>query len=139
MFAGAGVMPTLGDSNYVSSVLMLEAESSHPEGESAKKIFLYFDVPGLNFKDPLVSPAYAPSVLRHFPPSLLRSGTRDYMLSTTVYTHAQLVKSGIDAELHVWEGQVHCSFAQPVVDPAVPENREEWSVIVKFFDSHLGR
>jgi acetyl esterase/lipase len=87
----------------------------------------------------MVSPAAAPSVLKQFPPTLLISGTRDLMLSGTVYTHTQLVKAGVDADLHVWEGAPHCSFAQPVVDPNVPETREAWDVIVKFFDSHLGK
>jgi hypothetical protein len=37
------------------------------------------------------------------------------------------------------KGAPHCSFAQPVVNPNEPESREAWSVIVKFFDSNLGK
>ena len=93
---------------------------------------------GADFNDPLVSPGRSPAVLAKFPPSLLISGTRDLGLSNTVYTHTQLVKAGADADLHVWEGAPHCSFAQPVVNPNEPESREAWDVIVKFFDKHLG-
>jgi acetyl esterase/lipase len=125
----------VGDSSYTGSALMGWVRSS----DDTKKLLPYFDVPQLSFKDPLVSPVYSPSVLALFPPSLLISGTRDVGLSAVVYTHAQLVKRGIDAELHVWEGAAHCSFAQPVVDPRVPETREAWNVIVKFFDKHLGK
>lgn len=92
-----------------------------------------------NMDDPLITLVNAPEILQKFPPSLLMSGTRDVGLSTVVYTHAQLVKAGVEADLHVWEGAAHCSFAQPVVDPSVPETREAWDVIVKFFDSHLGK
>ena len=138
IFGGGALMPVVGDSNYVGAIF--RGGSPLPEdAKNAKKIFPYFDVPELSFKDPLVSPVYSPSVLARFPPSLIISGMRDYLLSDAVYTHAQLVKGGIDAELHVWEGASHCAFAQPVVDPSVPETREAWGVIVKFFDKHLGK
>jgi acetyl esterase/lipase len=86
-----------------------------------------------------VSPAYAPAVLAAFPPTLVITGTRDDLLSPAVYTHTQLVKAGVDAELHVWEGATHCSFAQPLGNPDFPENREAWKVITTFFDRHLRR
>lgn len=98
----------------------------------------YFDVVGLDIKDPIVSPVYSQESLSRFPPSLIISGTRDYLLSQAVYTHSQLIKAGVDADLHIWEGAYHCSFAQGTVDPDVPENREAWNVIVKFFDAKLG-
>jgi hypothetical protein len=60
---------------------------------------------GADFADPLVSPAYAPAVLAAFPPTLVISGTRDDLLSPAVYTHTQLVKAGVEADLHVWEGR----------------------------------
>ncbi len=61
-------------------------------------------------------PAGSPEIKRQFPPSLLISGTRDPALSSTVFTHAALVDLGVDAELHIWEGAPHCSFAQPFAD-----------------------
>jgi len=87
---------------------------------------------------PLISPAYHPEVLKDFPPSLLISGTRDLGLSKIVYTHAQLVEAGVEADLHVWEGATHCSYADGLVDPDVPENLQAWKVISRFFDTHLG-
>jgi epsilon-lactone hydrolase len=84
-------------------------------------------------------PAESPAVQRRFPPSLLISGTRDPALSSTVFAHSVLVDMGVDAELHVWEGAQHCSFAQPFVDSEVPESQQAWKVIANFFDRHLGR
>jgi epsilon-lactone hydrolase len=84
-------------------------------------------------------PVEAPDIQRQFPPSLLISGTRDLGLSRTVFAHSVLVDLGVNAELHVWEGVQHCSFAQPFVDPDVPESQQAWKTIIKFFDSHLGR
>jgi monoterpene epsilon-lactone hydrolase len=135
IFGAGALVPMVGDSKYLGSILT----GGPPEPEDAKKILPYFDVAELNIKDPLVSPAYSPSVLAGFPPSLLISGTRDIGLSPAVYTHSQLVKQGVDAELHVWEGATHCSFAQPVADLIEPETREAWDVIIKFFDAHLGK
>ena len=46
-----------------------------------------------------------------------------------------LVKQGVEADLHVWEGMFHGFFSN--VD--VPESRDCYDVIVKFFDRHLGQ
>jgi epsilon-lactone hydrolase len=85
-------------------------------------------------KDQLVSPIYSPEMLAKFPPTLIITGTRGFEMSTALYTHSQLVKLGVDADLHVWEGLFHGFF----YNPDVPESREAYDVIVKFFNRHLG-
>jgi acetyl esterase/lipase len=85
--------------------------------------------------DPLVAPASSPEVLARFPPTLIVTGTRSFELSNAVYTHAQLVKLGVAADLHVWEGMFHGFF----YNPDVPESRECYDVIVRFFAEHLGK
>jgi len=107
---------------------------SSPTPKSARR-------PGLGYladadpHDPLVAPASSAEVLSKFPPTLIITGTRGFELSSAVYTHSQLVKSGVDAELHVWEGMFHGFF----YNPDVPESRECYDVIVKFFARHLGQ
>jgi epsilon-lactone hydrolase len=76
-----------------------------------------------------------PEVLAKFPPTLIVTGTRGFEFSSAVYTHSQMVKQGVQAELHVWEGMFHGFF----YNPDVPESRECYDVIVKFFDRQLGR
>lgn len=137
MFGSGALVPELGDSAFTGYLLMGGAMGSADAAEPARTP--YFDTPELKLKDPLVSPVYSASVLSKFPPSLIISGTRDVALSSAAYTHAQLVRLSVSSDLHVWEGAVHCSYAQPVVDPSVPETREAWHVIIKFFDQHLGR
>ena len=51
-----------------------------------------------------------------------------------MFAHTQLVKAGVDADLHVWEGMFHGFF----YNPDVPEARDCYNVIVKFFDTRLG-
>ena len=86
-------------------------------------------------KDPLVAPINSPEALGKFPPTLLVTATRGFELGGAVYTHNQLVKQGVDAELHVWDGLFHGFF----YNPDVPESRDCYDVIVKFFDRHLSR
>jgi acetyl esterase/lipase len=85
-------------------------------------------------KDPLVSPINSPEMLAKFPPTLIITGTRGFEMSSALYTHEQLVKAGVDAELHVWEGLFHGFFYY--VD--VPESKDALNVIIKFFDRRLG-
>jgi acetyl esterase/lipase len=133
MSAGFG-----GDANYIS---MPAGEGSMPfvtpplsgDGKAPKGGLPYFANADLN--DPLVSPAVSLPVLAKFPPTLIITGTRGFELSSAVYTHSRLVKAGAAAELHVWEGLFHGFF----YNPDVPESRDAYDVIVKFFDHHLGK
>lgn len=90
---------------------------------------------GVAHNDPLAAPASSLQILAGFPPTLIVTGTRGFELSSAVYTHAQLIKSGVDADLHVWEGMFHGFF----YNADVPESRECFDVIVAFFDRHLGK
>ena len=125
-----------GDSNYMSGALGGYGVRSQ-RLEKSPTALDYLGSTDRN--DPMVAPAYHDDVLRSFPPTLLISGTRDVALSTVLYAHAHLVDVGVHADLHVWEGTIHCAFAEGEVDPNVPETRQTWKVITHFFDQHLGR
>lgn len=85
-------------------------------------------------KDPLLSPVYGN--VSGFPPTILTTGTRDLLLSSTVRMHRKLRQAGVDAQLHVYEGQAHGYFYR---DPSAPETREAFGEISTFFDQRLGR
>ncbi|MYJ24250.1 MAG: alpha/beta hydrolase, partial [Holophagales bacterium] len=51
-------------------------------------------------------------------------------------SHNKLVSLGVEADLHVWEGLGHATFA---FNPRLPESDEVHNVIVRFFDRHLSR
>ena len=44
------------------------------------------------------------------------------------------MKLGVEAELHVWEGLFHGFF----YNADVPESKDAFNVMIKFFDRHLG-
>lgn len=83
---------------------------------------------------PLVAPALSPDVLKRFPPTLLITATRAVDLSAAVQTHRLLTNAGVEADLHVWDGLPHCFIG----DADLPEAREAYRVITRFFDKHLG-
>jgi len=121
MFCGAGGNAGEGDSVATAAAREQRSFEAGP----------YYK--GANVKDPLISPSYYPDVLRHFPPSLLISATRDHQLSSVVFTHSRLVALGVEADLHVWEGLSHAF----IYDPDLAESEEAYRVTARFFDKHL--
>src|SRR4029077_6029915 len=89
---------------------------------------------GHDLKAPQLSPVYGD--YRGFPPTILTSGTRDLFLSNTVRVHRKLRAAGVEAALHVFEGQSH---AQCAADPSAPETKEYFDEVRRFFDRHLGK
>ena len=103
-------------------------------GELARlsKHAIYLD--NIDASDPMVSPARSPEVLAKFPPTLLVTGTRAWDMSAAIQTHRQLIKAGVEADLHVWDGMGHGFY----VDVDLPESKEAYDVIARFFEAHLG-
>ncbi len=126
-----------GDANYISvpageaRMPFVPPPNTAGDQKRPRGGLPYFANADLN--DPLVSPAASPEVLAKFPPTLFVTATRGMELSSTVYSHSRLVKAGVEADLHVWEGLFHGFF----YNPDVPESRDCYDVIVKFFDHHL--
>lgn len=129
--ASAGNIGAGGDSTYFAWPLG-EARLATPPPASPNRRTGYFS--GTDPKDPLVAPINSPEVLAKFPPTLMITGTRDFALSGALYTHSQLVKLGVDAQLHVWDGLFHGFF----YNPDVPESQDAYQVMVRFFDKNLG-
>ena len=98
----------------------------------AERSVNYFE--GADMSSPLVRPSKSDDVMSKFPPSLLISATRDFALSNVIHTHRQLVRLGVEADLQLWEGMDHGLIGAHYM----PEGREAYDVIVKFFDRHLG-
>jgi acetyl esterase/lipase len=74
--------------------------------------------------------------LKGFPPTILTTGTRDLLLSSTVLVHRKMRQAGVDAVLQVFEGLSHAQFNK---DPEAPETKDAFGQIAQFFDKHLGR
>jgi len=125
-----GISTFEGDAAYTAGPL---GEMRVPQVGAAPPPAGYFA--GTDPADPLVAPINSPQVLAKFPPTLLITGTRGFELSSAVYTHTQLVKNGVDARIHVWEGLFHGFF----YNADVPESQDCYRVIAKFFAGALGK
>jgi epsilon-lactone hydrolase len=124
-----------GDANYTAMTLGEGRAPPQPVPQTAGGPRTGLDyLADADVHDPLVGPAASAEVLAKFPPTLIITGTRAFELSSAVYTHSQMVKHGVQAELHVWEGMFHGFF----YNPDVPESRDCYAVILKFFDRYLG-
>ena len=121
-----------GDALYTAGPLG-ETRMAPPSPPTSRVPLGYFS--DANPDDPMVAPVKSPQVLAKFPPTLVITATRGFELSAALYTHEQLVKAGVDTELHVWEGLFHGFF----YNADVPESRDAFNVMVKFFDRHLGQ
>jgi acetyl esterase/lipase len=105
-----------------------------PQGAAPQRAALpYFA--DVSIDDPLAAPASSREVLAKFPPTLFVTATRGFELSSAVHTHALMVRAGVETDLHVWDGLFHGFFYN--VD--VPESRDVYDVVVRFFERHLGR
>ena len=89
---------------------------------------------GRDLKEPMLSPIYGD--LHGFPPTILTSGTRDLFLSLTVRTHRKLRRSGVEAELQVFEGLSHAQYS---INPNAPETQEAFHEIAAFFNRHMSQ
>lgn len=124
-----------GDSGFLSDPLIglqFSADTLAPPHPQVSNAVYFSDA---DFNDPMVMPIRSTAILERFPPTLIVTSTRDIALSSAVYTHTQLTKLGVDAELHVWEGLRHGFFTS---EPDLPESKEVWNVVASFFDKHLG-
>lgn len=103
-----------GDSHSVNEGLDMALSSG-----IASLIELYAG--GADLKSPYLSPVAA-DFSKGFPPTFLKAGGREILLSDSIAMHRALRRAGVPAELHIWEGMSHGPFGTPA-DPA-PEDRE---------------
>ena len=135
--AGAAMtdgVPGVFKSNRSEFAYIVAAQNGMPrpvatEPESPRG---YFEAADAN--DRTVAPGDHDDLLGAFPPTLLISGTRDFLLSGVIATHRKLANLGVDAHLHIWEGHGHANFA---FNPRLPESDEVHQTIVDFFDRYL--
>lgn len=129
MFCGTGEVWAKGDSAYFWALL-----NGLPPGAAEHDPQQYEYLRALDTNNPLVFPMRYPEYLAAFPPSLFITGTRAFEMSTLIDAHNKLAKAGVDTKLHIWDGVAHGFF----YDPTLPESREAYDIISRFFAEELG-
>jgi acetyl esterase/lipase len=123
-----------GDSAHVAGTLMgMQAPPTPHPGAAAPSIEFPAYLGDADPNDPLVYPVNSPDLLAKFPPTLFITSTRGFEFSSAVDSCNALNHAGAAAELHVWDGLPHAFW----YNSDLPESREAYEVIAKFFDRHL--
>ena len=125
----SGATKLIGDSVEFTAWIFEE-----PNGMSLKDYLQLEYYKGANLDNPEATPILSDKFMSAFPPSLLASSTRDFLLSSTVATHRKLIELGVEAELHIWEGLDHIFH----YNAELPEAAELHRVTIRFFEKHLG-
>ena len=129
IFSGTGDMSRTGDSQALYTVHGFGGHLEPP----GKVAHLSEYVGSTDPRDPVLSPMFAD--LRGLPPTLLLTSTRDLLLSGTVDLHRALLRSGVDAELVVFDALPHAFW----YDYQLPETKAALDIMVGFFNKNLGR
>jgi monoterpene epsilon-lactone hydrolase len=132
IFGAGAVRFGAGDSAYIAGYVDGSfPPPAKPGQESFDMTRGYFAKADMS--DAIISPALHPDVLQKFPPTLIITGTRAMDMSPAIYTNSQLLKAGRRSTLVVGEGMGHCYF----YSPQLPESRDAYEVIIRFFRENL--
>lgn len=127
MFCGTG-LEMAGDSAATVAALTGQAEAAAPDLAALPYLS------NAESCDPLVFPGHHADVLSAFPPSLLVTGTRDFAASSVMTMHRRLRSAGAEADLLCFDGLWHAFH----MASTLPEAREAFAAVSKFFGRHLG-
>jgi acetyl esterase/lipase len=85
--------------------------------------------------DALVLPGNHPEMLGSFPPALLITATRDFAASACSVMHRRLLAAGVETRFVMFDGLGHAHHMQV----ELPESRETFTLMRRFFQEHLRR
>ncbi|MBV8629855.1 MAG: alpha/beta hydrolase [Silvibacterium sp.] len=129
IFSGLGDFSRLGDSWAMYSLQGLAGHLDPPDPQRHDKEY----VGTTDLNDPVLSPLYAD--VKGFPPTLFITSGRDLLLSGTTILHRHFLAAGVDAQLVLFEALPHAFWN----DVNLPESREAYGIMAKFFDEKLGK
>jgi epsilon-lactone hydrolase len=129
IFSGLGDLSQSDDSQAMYSLRGLTGAVALRNGKPDDKEYIGSTDP----KDPVLSPVYAD--LHGMPPALFITSGRDLLLSGTTILHRAFLRSGDDARLVVFEGLPHAFWN----DISLPETKETYDLMAKFFEQQLSR
>jgi monoterpene epsilon-lactone hydrolase len=129
IFSGMGDFSQKGDS---ISLFALNGFSGHLDPPSPTGTDREY-TGSVDPKDPVLSPVYAN--LHGFPPTLFITSGRDLLLSGTTVLHRAFLRSGVNAQLVVFDALPHAFWN----NQDLPETREADQMMADFFDRELGK
>jgi monoterpene epsilon-lactone hydrolase len=132
IFSGFGDYTAVGDS---AAFFALNGLSGHLDPPALNPDHKTIDPEYTGSVDPhsdVLSPNYAD--LRGLPPTLFVTSTRDVLLSGTSDMDRAWMRDGVPTQMIVFDGLPHAFWN----DVSLPESREAYAVMARFFNEHLG-
>jgi monoterpene epsilon-lactone hydrolase len=125
-----------GDSTYLSAIGMAKVPPRPGTDPIEEILFGRFGyMAGVPRGNPVAEPlAAGDELLSRYPPTLMVTATRAFDLSPATAFHRALVRAGVDASLHVFDGLGHCFY----YNAWIPESRDAYQTMVEFFTRRLG-
>lgn len=127
IFSGLGDFSREGDSESMYALDGLSGHLDPPAPGPHDPFYIGRTDP----RDPVLSPVFAD--LRGLPPTLFISSERDMLLSGTTILDRAFLRAGDPAQLIVFEGLPHAFWN----DVSLPESREAYGYMARFFTSNL--
>jgi len=124
-----------GDASFITGPLNGFSIPAGRAGSDGPAQFRPAYLSNVDPKNPLAYPINSPALVAQFPPTLLVTSTRGMEYSSAINSHNALMRAGVEAELHVWDGLPHAFW----YNSDLPESREVYAVIARFFDRHFGK
>jgi monoterpene epsilon-lactone hydrolase len=132
IFSGFGDYTAVGDS---ASFFALNGLSGHLDPPAPNPDHHSIDSAYTGAADPhsdVLSPNY--SDLHGLPPTLFVTSTRDMLLSGASDMNRAWMRDGVPTQMIVFDGLPHAFWN----DVSLPESREAYAVMARFFNEHLG-
>ena len=132
IFSGFGDSTAVGDS---AAFFALNGLSGHLDPPAPNPEHKTIDPEYTGTADPhsdVLSPNY--SNLHGLPPTLFVTSTRDMLLSGTADMDRAWMRDGVPTQMIVFDGLPHAFWN----DVSLPESREAYAVMARFFNEHLG-
>ncbi len=129
IFSGFGDVTHTTDASALYTLTGFTGPLKPPSGEKVLPLYFGSAAP----TDPVVSPNL--SDLHGLPPTLFITSSRDLLLSATANMERAWRRDGIPTEMTVFDGLAHAFWN----DVNLPESREAYAVMARFFVERLGR
>jgi monoterpene epsilon-lactone hydrolase len=133
VFAGAGSFNGLGDSAAIFTLDGLDGHMEAPKPPKPGEHALGAYVGKADPHDPVLDPNSAD--LHGLPPTLFLSSSRDILLSATADMERAWLRDGVPSQMVIFDGLPHYFWG----DVDLPESREAYAVMSRFFDAEVGR
>ncbi len=131
VFSGFGDLTHTTDSAALFTLSGFTGPLAPPSAVPSKPLPLYFSPASPT--DPVASPNLGD--LHGLPPTLFVSSSRDVLLSATTNMERAWRRDGVPTQMTIFDGLAHAFWN----DVSLPESREAYAVMARFFVEQLGR